>query len=149
MIYLFNIYPREGDKMGFFSDLKEKFKAEEEGGEEEGGEEYVELSSEQGEQPEAKILVKPFTLEDFDDVKPILDDLREGYTIPLVNIKPLKDKDLVELKRAINKLKKTTETIDGDIAGFGEDWIVVTPSFAKIHRSTQIAEIKESEEAPR
>lgn len=133
--------------MGFFSDLKEKLKAGEgEGGEEEEGEEYVELTSEQGEQPEAKILVKPFTLEDFDDVKPILDDLREGYTIPLVNIRPLKDKDLVELKRAINKLKKTTETIDGDIAGFGEDWIVVTPSFAKIHRSTQIAEIKESAE---
>jgi len=130
--------------MGFFSNLKEKFKASDEEGGEEGKEsEYVELSSEQESQPEAKILVKPYNLEDFDDVKPILDDLREGYTIPLINIRPLKDKDLVELKRAINKLKKTTETIDGDIAGFGEDWIVVTPSFAKIYRTGQVAEIKE------
>lgn len=135
--------------MGFFSNLKDKLKISEEEGTEEGKEEeeYVELSTEQESQPEAKILVKPFNLEDFDDVKPILDDLREGYTIPLINIRPLKDKDLVELKRAINKLKKTTETIDGDIAGFGEDWIVVTPSFAKIHRTGGIAEIKENEEA--
>ena len=134
--------------MGFFSKLKEKMSMGDDDSHAEGKEEedYVELSSEQESQPEAKILVKPFNLEDFDDVKPILDDLREGYTIPLINIKPLKDKDLVELKRAINKLKKTTETIDGDIAGFGEDWIVVTPSFAKIHRTGQIAEIKASEE---
>jgi SepF-like predicted cell division protein (DUF552 family) len=130
--------------MGFFSNLKEKFKA---GREEDAKEEedYVELSSEQESQPEAKIIVKPFNLEDFDDIKPVLDDLREGYTIPLINIRPLKDKDLVELRRAISKLKKTTETINGDIAGFGEDWIVVTPSFAKIFRTGQVAEVKGEE----
>ena len=47
------------------------------------------------------------------------------------------EKDLVELKRAVNKLKKTTDAIDGDIAGFGDDWIVVTPSFATVHRGKQ------------
>src|SRR5690242_14290669 len=61
----------------------------------------------------AKIVLRPYVLEEFDDVKQILDSLREGYTIPLINIKPLKDKDLVELKRAINKLKKTTDAIEG------------------------------------
>ena len=67
-------------------------------------------------------------------VNEILAALREGYTVALINIKPLKDKDLVELKRAVSKLKKTCEAIEGDIAGFGEDWIVVTPSFAQIYR---------------
>ena len=52
----------------------------------------------------------------------------------MVNIKPLKDKDLVELKRAINKLKKTCDAIEGDIAGFGDNWIAAVPSFAHIHR---------------
>jgi SepF-like predicted cell division protein (DUF552 family) len=134
--------------MGFFSNLKGKLKMGDDDSNDEGQavEDYVELSSEQGEQTDAKIVVKPFTLEDFDDVKPILDDLREGYTIPLINIRPLKDKDLVELKRAINKLKKTTESINGDIAGFGEDWIVVTPSFAKIFRAGGMAEVKDSGE---
>ena len=99
---------------------------------------YIELSTDnEGEQP--KISVRPFVLEDFADVKPILDVLREGYTISLINIKPLKDFDLVELKRAINKLKKTCEAVDGDIAGFGEDWICITPSFAKIFREKKAA----------
>ena len=64
--------------------------------------------------------------------------LREGYTIALVNIKPLKDRDLVELKRAINKLKKTCDAIEGEIAGFGEDYVVVTPAFASIYRSSKV-----------
>ena len=59
----------------------------------------------------------------------------------------MKDKDLVELKRAINKLKKTTDAIEGEIAGFGDDYIVVTPSFAKIYRGKETTEVKE-ESAP-
>ena len=38
------------------------------------------------------------------------------------------------MKRAINKLKKTTDAIEGDIAGFGDDYVVVTPSFAQVYR---------------
>jgi len=112
------------------------------------GEEYVELGSDATEASKAKIIVRPFIMKDFEDIKPILDSLREGYTIALINIKPLKEKDLVELKRAINKLKKTTDAVEGDIAGFGEDYIVVTPSFATVHRTKQTAEVKEEAETP-
>jgi len=129
----------------FFLRMKEKF-SEKMGGEEvevpvEKGEVYVELGPEK-EEGRAKIVVRPFVIEDFDDIKPILDSLREGYTIALINIRPLKEKDLIELKRAINKLKKTTDAIEGDIAGFGEDYIVVTPSFASVHRSKGAEEIE-------
>ena len=99
--------------------------------------EYVELNSEDASQRQ-KIIVRPFEMRDFADIKSILDALREGFTIGLVNIKPLKDKDLVELKRAINKLKKTCDAIDGDIAGFGDDYLVVAPSFAQIHRAGEV-----------
>jgi len=71
--------------------------------------------------------------------------LREGTTIALINIRPLKDKDIIELKRAVNKLKKTCDAIEGDIAGFGEDWIVVTPSFAQIYRTTQTEDVQATE----
>lgn len=98
--------------------------------------EYVELDTSSGKDPEQKVIVRPFVIEDFNDVKDILDVMRQSYTVALINIKPLKDKDLLELKRAINKLKKTCEAIDGDIAGFGDDYIVVTPSFAEIYRGT-------------
>jgi len=88
-------------------------------------------------------MIRPFVIENFDDIKPALDSLREGYTIALVNIKPIKDKDIIELKRAVNKLKKTCDAIEGDIAGFGEDWIVVAPNFAQIYRNKQTEEVKE------
>ena len=99
------------------------------------GDEYIEINASDYKDSKAKIVVKPFIINEFEDIKTSLDALREGYTIALLNIKPLKEKDIVELKRAINKLKKTCDAIEGDIAGFGEDWIVATPSFAQVHRS--------------
>jgi SepF-like predicted cell division protein (DUF552 family) len=100
--------------------------------------EYVELNADADfSTGDARVTVRPFTIEDFSDVKPVLDVLREGYTICLLNIEPLKGKDLVELKRAINKIKKTCDAIEGDVAGFGDDYIVVTPSFARIYRANQ------------
>jgi len=110
--------------------------------EHDSGEGYVELdTTSHDEAGDSKIIVRPFTIDDFSDIKIILDTLRDGSTIALINIKPLKDKDLIELKRAINKLKKTCDAIDGDIAGFGDDWIVATPSFAKIYRNKETANI--------
>jgi len=99
------------------------------------GEDYLEIDSENQPAKKTKILVKPFMIREFQDVKLVLDALRDGYTIALVNIKPLKDKDLIELKRVVNKLKKTCDAIDGDIAGFGEDWLVATPNFASVDRN--------------
>ncbi|MDD5331496.1 MAG: cell division protein SepF [Candidatus Nanoarchaeia archaeon] len=106
-------------------------------------EDYLEIDTSQAKTSKSKIVVRPFTITDFNDVKPALDCLREGYTIALINIRPLKDKDLVELKRAVNKIKKTCDAIDGDIAGFSDDWIVVTPSFAKVHRGEEISQVQE------
>ena len=104
---------------------------------EELSDDYVEIDTTLSKDKKAKISVRPFIVQDFADIKPALDSLREGMTIALVNIKQLKERDIVELKRAVNKLKKTCDAIDGDIAGFGEDWIVVTPSFAEVHRAPQ------------
>lgn len=109
----------------------------------EGEAEYVEIDTDEERETTSKVVVRPFVMEDFSDIKEILDSIREGYTIALINIKPLKDKDLVELKRAINKLKKTCDAIDGDIAGFGDDYVVVTPSFAEIHRTKSTNNIEE------
>tara|TARA_Y100000310_G_C20160141_1_gene568765 strand:- start:120 stop:506 length:387 start_codon:yes stop_codon:yes gene_type:complete len=103
-------------------------------------EEYVELGDSPSKEERSKITVRPFVMEEFEDIKEILDVLREGSTIALVNIKPLKEKDLVELKRAISKLRKTCDAIDGDIAGFGEDYVVAAPYFARIHRGSGIKE---------
>ena len=126
--------------MGFLDVFKSR--EEEEKIEADVEEGYVELDTDSPDEIRSKIIVRPFVLKDFESIKPILDSLREGKTIALVNIKPLKDKDLIELKRGINKLKKTTDAIDGEIAGFGEDYIVVAPSFAQIYRNKETSEVK-------
>ena len=121
--------------MGFLSKIKEKLGTSSNSDMfEESEQSYVELGSEGPSDTKSKSVVRPFAIEEFEQIKPILDALREGHTIALINIKPLKDKDLIELKRAINKLKKTCDAIEGDIAGFGENWIAAVPSFAYIYR---------------
>ncbi len=132
----------------FFSNLKDKIMKgmtiEDETFPEAYGEDYLEIDTEQVAKPRSKILIRPFVVKEFEDIKPAVDALRDGYTIALVNIRPIKDKDVIELKRAVNKLKKTCDAVNGDIAGFGEDWIVATPSFAQVHRNTLNKEIKEA-----
>lgn len=93
--------------------------------------EYIEIDLGK-EAKKAKIMVKPFILKNFEDVTKILNALREGYTIAIIDIKPIKSKDIIELKRAISKIKKTVDALNGDIAGFGDGTIIITPQFATI-----------------
>jgi SepF-like predicted cell division protein (DUF552 family) len=93
--------------------------------------EYIEIDFGR-EAKKAKILVKPFILKKYEDVNNILNALREGYTIAVIDIKPLKSKDIIELKRAISKIKKTADALEGEIAGFGDGTVIVTPQFAEI-----------------
>src|SRR3989344_4533038 len=131
--------------MGFMNTLKKRLGFENPAEEyiPELGDQYVEIDTSKEIGKKAKVVVKPYVIEDFNDIKDVLDALREGYTIALINIKSLKDREIVELKRTVNKLKKTCDAIEGDIAGFGEDWIVVTPSFAQVYRSQQTEELEE------
>lgn len=99
----------------------------------EGGEEYIEIDLGK-EEEQSKVLVKLYALKDYEEVTPILNDLREGYTIAIIDIKTLRQKDPIELKRAISKIKKTIDALEGSIAGFGENMVIATPSFAKIHK---------------
>ena len=96
-----------------------------------GDGEYIEVDLGK-EAKKAKILIKPFILRKFEDVNEVLNYLREGYTIAVIDIKPLKSKDIIEVKRAISKLKKTADALEGSIAGFGDGIVIVTPQFAEI-----------------
>jgi len=96
--------------------------------------EYVEIDLGR-EVKKSKVIVRPFVLRTFEDVNPILNALREGYTIAVIDIKAIKSKDVLELKRAISKIKKTADALEGSIAGFGENVIIVTPQFADIYRA--------------
>ena len=109
-----------------------------------GSEDYVEIDLNAVEPKDTRVLVKPFVLRSFDDLNEILNSLREGYTIAVIDIKPLKTKDVIELKRTIAKIKKTVDALEGSIAGFGENTIIATPAFAEIHRAP-VAAAKKSD----
>ncbi|MAG11134.1 hypothetical protein CMI44_02380 [Candidatus Pacearchaeota archaeon] len=104
--------------------------------EDEFDQDYLEIDLGEQEREENKVLVKLFTLKQYEDVNEILNALREGYTIAMIDIKNLRQRDSIELKRAISKIKKTADALEGSIAGFGENTVIVTPSFAKIHKET-------------
>lgn len=103
----------------------------------EESDEYVEIDLNAAQSNDAKVVVKPFVLRTFDDTNDVLNAIREGYTIAVIDIKTLKTKDVVELKRAVAKIKKTVDAIEGSIAGFGENMVIVTPKFAEIHKAPQ------------
>ena len=98
--------------------------------------EYIEIDL-GAEVKKNKVKVRPFILRQFEDVNEILNNLREGYTIAVIDINPLKKKDMIELKRVIAKIKKTAAALEGQVAGFGESTIIVTPNFAEIHKPTR------------
>jgi len=88
---------------------------------------FIEIDLEE-ERSDSKVLIKTFVLKAYDDINGILNALREGYTIAVIDIRPLKAKDVIELKRAVSKVKKTVEALEGKIAGFGENIVIATPS---------------------
>jgi SepF-like predicted cell division protein (DUF552 family) len=95
--------------------------------------EYIEIDFGQ-EAKKSKVHVQTFILKQFDDINNILNVIREGYTIAVIDISVLRSRDLIELKRAIAKLKKTVDALEGSIAGFGENIVIATPQFAEIKK---------------
>jgi SepF-like predicted cell division protein (DUF552 family) len=98
--------------------------------------EFIEIGGEQ-EVKDSKVLVKTFILKEYEDINGILNALREGYTIAVIDIRQLKNKDVIELKRVVSKIKKTVEAMEGSIAGFGENTVIAVPPFAKIQKGKE------------
>jgi len=97
-------------------------------------EDYVEIKPVSNEFGNNKLSVKYFVLTDFEDLKGIVDAIRDGYTIAFVKIRPLKEKNINELRRTIDKIKKTCFAMDGEVVGLEEDWIVAVPPYIKVYR---------------
>jgi len=95
-------------------------------------EKYIEVPIEE-KMMEKRILVRIDNVKDNSDVPRIQKYLREG-NIVFLKIKEVKERDLSELKRIVDKLRKTCAAMNGDIVGVDEDFLVITPSTAKIYR---------------
>ncbi len=98
------------------------------------GEEYMEVNlMDADERKMGKLGIRIESLEEFADTERILKQIREGSVI-FLKIKGIRDKDMGELKRAVDKLKKGVAANNGDIAGVEQDWLILSPHYAMIHR---------------
>jgi len=96
-------------------------------------EEYLQIVQQAEESGPKPKMVEIEKMESYADSDRIQKKVRDGG-IMLVKIRDLKSKDASELKRAVERVKKTCLAIDGDIAGVGEDWLIVCGAGAKVHR---------------
>ncbi len=79
------------------------------------------------------IFVKSLPLSQLSDVKIVEDEVREGNII-ILDILELRQKDERELIRAVDQLRGICRAIDGDIAQFSDQHIIITPPFIRIYR---------------
>ena len=81
------------------------------------------------------IYLKAITLRDMSDIPSIKDDAKKRMII-ILRVTPLAQKDVVELRRAIEDLYKYVQSVGGDIARLGEERVVITPPSVRIWRGT-------------
>lgn len=116
--------------MAVIDKVLKKFKS---GKEEETGEDMIELSPAE---ESGTVNVKIESLNGYGDTEKVQSLVRDG-NIVFLKIRELREKDINELKRAVERLKKTCAAMNGDIVGVDEDFLVITPQFAKIYRGKE------------
>ncbi|MBS3054855.1 MAG: cell division protein SepF [Candidatus Aenigmarchaeota archaeon] len=89
-----------------------------------------------------KVMVEK--LDGLPSVDKIMRKVREG-NIVIASIRDLKEANTEELKHCISRMKTACMNINGDIAGAGEEWIIITPSSAGIYREAALPSEPKSE----
>ncbi|MEM0480967.1 MAG: cell division protein SepF [Candidatus Aenigmatarchaeota archaeon] len=85
------------------------------------------------EEEEQKVRIFVRKINEYSEVENVLNLLRAN-NIVVISIRELRKRDMAELKRVVDRIKRTVEAIGGDIVGVEEDLIIATPSIAKIER---------------
>jgi len=94
---------------------------------------WVEVNVEHSNTPIGKLGISIEHLNEFADTEKVLKHVRKGNVI-FLKIKGLREKDIGELKRAVEKLKKAIIANNGDIAGVEQDWLILTPAVVSVDR---------------
>jgi uncharacterized protein len=79
------------------------------------------------------VYLKAVTLRDKSDIAAVKEDIKK-HMILIIRVTPLAQKDLEELRKAVEDLYSYAQSAGGDIARLGEERIVVTPPGVKIWR---------------
>ncbi|MEM3356655.1 MAG: cell division protein SepF [Candidatus Bathyarchaeia archaeon] len=80
-----------------------------------------------------KTYLKAMPLRDLADLDNVKKEVQSG-NILILRITPLANKNIEDVKRAVNELCEFAESIGGDIARLGEERVVICPPNVKIWR---------------
>lgn len=80
-----------------------------------------------------KMYLRSFPLTTINDIEKIKDHV-ESNNIVILRITPLANKDVKQLKDAVQNLYTFAESINGDIARLGEERVVITPPGVQVWR---------------
>ena len=97
----------------------------------EATDEFIELEPTTEDQGKAHIRIE--TINDYRDVEGIQKQVREG-NIVFLRIRKMRERDIGELKRVVERLRRTTIAMNGDIIGVDEDFLILTPPTVRIFR---------------
>jgi len=94
-------------------------------------------SDEAGTQQEqgSEILLKALQLKSAEDISRIEEDVAKRVIV-ILRVTPLAQKNVEELKGAVEQLYEFATSIGGDIARLGEERIVITPPGVRIWRGS-------------
>ena len=92
-------------------------------------EKYIEQT---GEKPNAGMYVRVGEIQRYEDLKDFTDYVYGGNVL-ILDFTPIADEEVI-LKRITSDLKKMAKEINGDIAGIGNNLMIVSPSNVKVER---------------
>lgn len=93
-------------------------------------EKYVDTKTD--ESASARMRVAVGEIQRYEDIKE-LSDFVYGGNVLILDFSPISEEEVI-LKRITNEFKKIAHDIDGDIAGIGNNLMVISPTGVKIDR---------------
>ncbi|VVC05348.1 Cell division protein SepF [uncultured archaeon] len=78
--------------------------------------------------------LKAITLRDYSDIHTVKEDIKKGMILVL-RVTPLAQKNVDELRKAVEEIYNIAKNNDADIARLGEERIIVTPPGVRIWRA--------------
>lgn len=71
-------------------------------------------------------------MERYADLEKVLSKFRKGGYVILVKVAPLRNRDMNELRKAIDRLKTHCSVTGSDLAALDDNWIVLVPPVVEI-----------------
>jgi len=90
-------------------------------------------------EPQTKTYLKAMPLKELSDIENVKEEVKNGNII-ILRVTPLANKNIEDVKTAVNQLYDFAEASGGDIARLGEERVVICPKNVRIWREKTAAQ---------